>query len=67
MEGRSEKILIIRLAFFIGISVILLVGFIWADSIQVFALPHIPVFLVFFAITWIAIISLVIFEKLIQI
>ena len=67
MEGRRERNLIIRLMFFVGISAILMIGFIWSDNIQALTLPNIPVLLIFFVITWIAIIALVLFEKLIQI
>jgi len=67
MEGRNHKILIARFSFFIVISTILLIGLIWGSTIQSMTLPQIPVLLIFFGITWGAILAFVVFEKLVQI
>ena len=65
MEGRSGGIFITRLMFFIIISVLLLVSYVWAKNIEI--IPNFPSFLIFFGITWIFILAFVIFEKLVQI
>jgi len=67
MEGRYHKIILVRLSFFVVISTVLLIGLIWGSNIQTMTLPQVPVLLIFFGITWAAILAFVIFEKLVQI
>ena len=65
MEGRSGSIFMTRLMFFVVISVLLLVSYVFAENIEI--IPNFPSFLIFFGITWIFILAFVIFEKLVQI
>jgi len=67
MEGRHHKVMLVRLSFFIIISVVLLIGLIWSSSIENITFPNILILLMFFGIDWGAILAFVIFEKLVQI
>ncbi|MBN1800458.1 MAG: hypothetical protein JW891_03075 [Candidatus Lokiarchaeota archaeon] len=66
MEKRSGGVMIVRFTFFIIITALLVLGFMFSDVFDTTPF-HIQGFVIFFFTTWVFILGFIAFEKLLHI